>query len=66
MPNQAGAQWWVNDQTPDNPYGKSTDYEAFLDYLGALDRSLTPAIAASPLRVNVFELNNHPISRPPR
>ncbi len=38
-------QWWVNDQTPDNPYGKSEDYEAFLDYLGALGRSLTPAIA---------------------
>ena len=27
--------WWVNDQTPDNPYGKGEDYEAFLDYLGA-------------------------------
>lgn len=53
-------QWWVNDQTPDNPYGKSEDYEAFLDYLGALNRSLTPAIAAQPLRINVHELNNHP------
>ena len=47
MPNPSQTnQWWVNDQTPDNPYGKSEDYEAFLDYLGALPRSLTPAIAA--------------------
>ena len=30
FPTQAGDQWWVNDQTPDNPYGKSEDYEAFL------------------------------------
>ncbi|WP_370470457.1 M10 family metallopeptidase C-terminal domain-containing protein [uncultured Paracoccus sp.] len=50
----------MNDQTPDNPYGKSDDYEAFLDYLGALNRSLTPAIAANPLRINVTELNDHP------
>lgn len=53
-------QWWVNDQTPDNPYGKSEDYEAFLDYVGALNRSLTPEIAAEPLRINVHELGNHP------
>ena len=53
-------QWWVNDQTPDNPFGKSADYEAYLDYLGALDRSLTPEIAAGPLRINVQELGNHP------
>ncbi len=62
MPNieQAGDPWWVNDQTPDNPYGKSEDYDAFLDYLGALGRSLTPEIAAEPLRINVQELNDHP------
>lgn len=59
-PSQNSDQWWVNDQTPDNPYGKSTDYEAYLDYLGALDRSLTPAIAAGTLRINVYELNDHP------
>lgn len=52
--------WWVNDQTPDNPYGKDEDYEAFLDYLGALPRSLTPEIAAEPLRINVQELEDHP------
>ena len=62
MPDQTQStgDWWVNDQTPDNPYGKSDDYDAFLDYLGALGRSLTPAIAAEPLRVNVQELNDHP------
>ncbi len=59
-PNQTVEQWWVNDQTPDNPFGKSEDYDAFLDYLGALPRSLTPAIAANPLRINVTELNDHP------
>ncbi|EPX78220.1 M10 family metallopeptidase C-terminal domain-containing protein [Litoreibacter arenae] len=58
--NQNSDQWWVNDQTPDNPYGKSEDYEAYLDYLGALNRSLTPEIAAEPLRINVEELSNHP------
>ncbi len=57
---QNGDDWWINDQTPDNPFGKSDDYEAFLDYLGALNRSLTPEIAAEPLRINVHELNNHP------
>ncbi|TNC73672.1 M10 family metallopeptidase C-terminal domain-containing protein [Rubellimicrobium roseum] len=57
---QASAQWWVNDQTPGNPYGKSEDYEAFLDYLGELDRSLTPETAAEPLRINLHELNDHP------
>lgn len=58
--SEASEQWWVNDQTPDNPYGKSEDYEAFLDYLGALNRSLTPEIAAGTLRINVTELNDHP------
>lgn len=57
---QTSDQWWVNDQTPDNPYDKSEDYEAFLDYLGALNRSLTPEIAAEPLVINVQELNDHP------
>lgn len=57
---QNDEEWWINDQTPDNPYGKSEDYDAFLDYLGALNRSLTPAIAAEPLRINVTELNDHP------
>ncbi|ARJ69300.1 M10 family metallopeptidase C-terminal domain-containing protein [Paracoccus contaminans] len=52
--------WWVNDQTPDNPFGKSDDYEGYLRYLGALNRSLTPAIAAGTLRINVTELNDHP------
>lgn len=59
-PSQPSDEWWVNDQTPDNPYGKSEDYESFLDYLGALPRSLTPEIAADPLRINVSELNDHP------
>jgi Ca2+-binding RTX toxin-like protein len=59
-PSQTNDQWWVNDQTPDNPYGKSEDYESYLDYLGALNRSLTPAIAAGTLRINVSELNDHP------
>src|SRR3954471_19706122 len=59
-PSQTSDQWWVNDQTLDNPYGKSEDYDSFLDYLGALDRSLTPAIAATTLRINVSELNDHP------
>jgi Ca2+-binding RTX toxin-like protein len=59
-PSQTSDQWWVNDQTPDNPYGKSEDYESFLGYLGALNRSLTPAIAAGTLRINVYELNDHP------
>src|SRR5262245_49005653 len=60
MPTQNNDQWWVNDQTPDNPYGKSDDYGAFLDYLGARDRSITPEIAAGALRINAFELNDHP------
>ncbi len=59
-PAKTNDQWWVNDQTPDNPFGKSEDYEAYLDYLGALDRSITPEIAAGPLRINVTELNDHP------
>lgn len=59
-PTQVTDQWWVNDQTPDNPYGKSDDYEAFLDYVGALGRSLTPEIAAGTLRINLHELNDHP------
>ena len=53
-------RWWVNDQTPDNPFGKSDDYDAFLDYLGGLFRTLTPGIASEPLRINVSELNDHP------
>lgn len=59
-PVQTNDQWWVNDQTPDNPFGKSEDYEAFLNYVGALPRSLTPAIAQGVLRINVTELNDHP------
>ena len=59
-PIQPSEEWWVNDQTPDNPFGKSEDYEAFLDYLGSLNRSLTPAIAQEPLVINVTELNDHP------
>ncbi len=58
--SQTTDQWWINDQTPDNPYGKSDDYDAYLDYLGALNRSLTPEIAAGTLRINVQELNDHP------
>jgi Ca2+-binding RTX toxin-like protein len=58
--SQTNDQWWVNDQTPENPFGKSADYEAYLDYLGALDRSLTPEIAAGTLRINVSELTDHP------
>ena len=62
MPSQIqkNDQWWVNDQTPDNPYGKSEDYDAFLDYVGGLNRSLTPEIAAEPLVINVTDLNDHP------
>ena len=52
--------WWVNDQTPEALFGESDDYEAYLDYLGALNRSLTPEIAADPLRSNVSELSDHP------
>ena len=48
-PAQTSEEWWVNDQTPDNPFGKSDDYEAFLNYVGSLGRSLTPAIAQQPL-----------------
>lgn len=59
-PNPNETQWWVNDQTPDNPFGKSEDYEAFLDHLGALNRSLTPEIAGGVLRINLSELNDHP------
>ncbi|RVI15240.1 hemolysin [Sinorhizobium meliloti] len=59
-PSQTSDNWWINDQTPDNPYGKSEDYESFLDYLGALPRSLTPEMAAGTLRINVYELNDHP------
>jgi Ca2+-binding RTX toxin-like protein len=59
-PSQTSDQWWINDQTPDNPFGKSEDYESFLNYLGALRRSLTPEIAAGTLRINVYDLNNHP------
>ncbi|RCS21656.1 hemolysin [Phyllobacterium salinisoli] len=58
--NHNNDQWWVNDQTPDNPFGKSDDYEAYLDYLGALRRSLTPEIAAGTIRVNLYDLNDHP------
>lgn len=57
---QAGQDWQNIDQTPGNPFGKSTDYEAFLDYLGALQRPLTPAAAQLPIKVNLEELNNHP------
>ncbi|AGS25564.1 hypothetical protein REMIM1_PE00478 (plasmid) [Rhizobium etli bv. mimosae str. Mim1] len=59
-PRQTADEWWVNDQTPDDPYGKSEDYEAFLDYLGALPSSLTAEIAAGTLRVNLYDLNDHP------
>ena len=52
--------WVTNDQTPDNPYAKSTDYQAYLDYLGALPSKLTPDMAAGPIKINVFELNDHP------
>lgn len=58
--SQGDDQWWINDQTPDNPYGKSEDYDSFLEYLGALGRSLTPEKAAETLRINVHELNDHP------
>lgn len=53
-------EWWINDQTPDNPYGKDEDYEPYLDYLGALPRSITPEIAAGTLVVNVENLNDRP------
>ena len=52
--------WQQIDQTPENPFGKSTDYEAFMDRLGSLNRPLTPAMAAEPITVNLEELNNHP------
>lgn len=50
--NQTNDEWWVNEQTPDNLFGKSEDCEAYLDYLGAPDRSLTPEIAAEPLVIS--------------
>ncbi|WP_343713516.1 M10 family metallopeptidase C-terminal domain-containing protein [Inquilinus sp.] len=54
-------QNWQNiDQTPDNPYNKDTNYETFLDYLGALQRPLTPEMAHDPIVVNLFGLNAHP------
>ncbi|AUR04604.1 RTX toxin [Phaeobacter inhibens] len=56
----SNTDWWTNDQTPENPFGKSEDYEGFLDYLGALGRSLTPEIAADPLVINLTGLNDHP------
>jgi Ca2+-binding RTX toxin-like protein len=56
----AGQDWRNIDQTPANPFGKDTDYEAFLDYLGALQRPLTPAMAQQPIKVNLEELNDHP------
>ncbi|UWR87575.1 M10 family metallopeptidase C-terminal domain-containing protein [Phaeobacter inhibens] len=56
----SNTDWWTNDQTPENPFGKSEDYEGFLDYLGALGRSLTPEIAAEPLVINLTGLNDHP------
>lgn len=52
--------WYENDQSPDNPYGKSEDYEAYLTYLGSLGRSITPTIAQGVMRINVYELNDHP------
>jgi hypothetical protein len=52
---------WQNiDQTPANPFGKDTNYETFLDYLGALQRPLTPTQAQGPIVVNVSDLNDHP------
>ncbi|MFV1465832.1 MULTISPECIES: M10 family metallopeptidase C-terminal domain-containing protein [unclassified Phaeobacter] len=57
---ETSTDWWTNDQTPENPFGKSEDYEGFLDYLGALGRSLTPEIAAEPLVINLTGLNDHP------
>lgn len=56
----SNTDWWTDDQTPENPFGKSEDYEGFLDYLGALGRSLTPEIAAEPLVINLTGLNDHP------
>ncbi|AUQ59370.1 RTX toxin [Phaeobacter inhibens] len=56
----SNTDWWTNDQAPENPFGKSEDYEGFLDYLGALGRSLTPEIAAEPLVINLTGLNDHP------
>ncbi len=38
-PSQTNDQWWINDQTPDNPFEKGEDCEAFADYAGVLDRS---------------------------
>jgi Ca2+-binding RTX toxin-like protein len=52
---------WMNvNQVPDNPYGKSDDYEAFMTYLGALSRPLTVAQAQNPIVINVSGLNAHP------
>ncbi|MBB4245278.1 hypothetical protein GGD54_006067 [Rhizobium tropici] len=59
-PSQTSDDWWINDQTPDNPYGKSEDYESFIDHLGSLPSWLTPEIAAGTVRINLYELNNHP------
>ncbi len=59
-PSRTSDDWWINDQTPDNPYGKSKDYESFIDHLGALPSWMTPEIAAGTVRINLYELNNHP------
>lgn len=58
MPNPD--DWQNIDQTPENPFNKSTDYEAFLDYLGALNRPLTVEQAHQPISVNLEEMNDHP------
>lgn len=59
---QEPQDWWINDQTPENRFDKSTDYESYLDYLGELSlrRALTPEIAAEPITVNLSEINDHP------
>ncbi len=53
-------KWVTNNQTPNNPYDKSADYEGYLDYLGALTSKVTPDLAAGVIKINVFDLNDHP------
>lgn len=56
----ASDDWRDLDQTPINIFEKSTDYEAFMGRLTALNRPLTPEMAHEPITVNLEELNNHP------
>lgn len=52
-------EWWIDDQTPDNPFGRSGGYGT---YPNSLIRCLTPALAAEPLGISVEDPGDHPDS----